>query len=245
MSTSQSYQFTPKGMALDKCSSIINYPSGQTKNQDFALNNSGIISLNITLGATAGNLTIKITCDKSGTFIGSAQVGNSSVATPTVPTPTVPTPTVPTPTVPTPVITPIPTQPPISNTPRYKSVCIAGGPFPGDLIKAGCQESYPGWDFSFCYERRNGIAWNLYLDGYSGTQYRDFIVGKRMKSIGIDSPGLCPNPNQPLFFSVGDYIPTQVTFPSNFRGTYRLVGNYIGGGGTIANIEYVFAVYPK
>jgi hypothetical protein len=127
---------------------------------------------------------------------------------------------------------------------RYKSVCIAGGPFPGDLIKAGCQESYPGWDFSFCYERRQSLAWNLYLDGYSGTQYRDFTIGQRLKSTGIDSPDLCPDPNKPLFFSVGDYIPTQVTFPSNFRGIYRVVGAFIVNG-NVQRIEYTFAVYPK
>jgi hypothetical protein len=235
MATSQTYEFTPKGAALDKCSSIINYPSGQTKNQDFTLNSSGIIRLKLTMGPTAGSLTIQITCDKSGTFRGSAQVSNSSLPTPNVPTPVA---------TPTPTPTPTPTQPGGFVPTRYKSVCIAGS-FPGSLIKAGCQDSYPGWGFDFCYERRQSLAWNLYLDAYSGTQYRDFTIGQRLKSTGIDSPDLCPDPNKPLSFSMGDYIPTQVTFPSNFRGIYRLVGAYIGGDRKIDQLEYIFAVYPK
>jgi hypothetical protein len=234
MATSQSYEFTPKGEALDKCNSIINYPSGQTSNQAFTLNSSGIIRLKITLGSAAGSLTVQITCNKSGVFRGTAQVGNSSLPTPTVPTPVV-----------TPTPTPTPTQPGGFVPTRYKSVCIAGGPFPSDILKAGCQDSYPSWGFDFCHERRNALAWNLYLDDYTGVKYRDFTVGQRLKSTGIDSPDICPDPNKPLFFSMGDYIPTQVTYPSNFRAWYRLVGAYIGGGGKIERLEYIFAVYPK
>jgi hypothetical protein len=233
MVASQTYDFSLKGQALDKCVSFTNYPNGKSQQLDFTFNNSGSLRMKLTPGS-AGTLTFQITCNKSGIFRVTAQVGNSSLPTPTVPTPVV-----------TPTPTPTPTQPGGFVPTRYKSVCIAGGPFPSDILKAGCQDSYPSWGFDFCHERRNALAWNLYLDDYTGVKYRDFTVGQRLKSTGIDSPDICPDPNKPLFFSMGDYIPTQVTYPSNFRAWYRLVGAYIGGGGKIERLEYIFAVYPK
>ena len=97
---------------------------------------------------------------------------------------------------------------------------------------------------NLCFNRLTGLAFNLYLDEYTGPQIRGFAAGQKMKSEGSDSPSLCPDPSKPLYFALGDSIPTQVVYPSSFRANYRLVYAYIFDG-KVKRAEYLFTVIPK
>jgi hypothetical protein len=89
--------------------------------------------------------------------------------------------------------------------------------------------------------RLSGLAFSLYLDEYTGPQIRGFTAGQKMKSDGSDSPSLCSDPSKPLYFALGDSIPTQVVYPAKFRANYRLVYAYIFQQ-KFRQVEYVFTV---
>jgi hypothetical protein len=123
---------------------------------------------------------------------------------------------------------------------RIPKICIEGD-IPAELVKIGCQDTYPYWSIDLCFNRLTGLAFSIYLDNYTGTRIPSFSTGLRMQSSGTDSPRLCPDPNKPLFFALGDQIPTQVVDSSNFKANYRLVFTYILGG-AVRRSEFQFTV---
>ena len=220
MDVDKKYSFTIRGVAQENCSITINYTNGKSQELKFSMNSNGTASLSITPGGIAGSLGMKVTCQKSGTS--SVNVPVTSATTVVPKTPVVPSPT------------------PSGPVRRIPKICIEGD-IPAELFKIGCQDTYPFWSIDLCFNRLTGLAFSIYLDNYTGTRIPSFSTGLRMQSSGTDSPRLCPDPNKPLFFALGDQIPTQVVDSSNFKANYRLVFSYILGG-AVRRSEFQFTV---
>ena len=219
MVVGNTYSVTIRGIAQESCSTIIT--SANSQELKFSLSVKGTAILSVKPSGNAGTLEITASCQKSGT---------STVRIPVVSKVTV-----------APKASAVPSPSTSGSVRRYSKVCIDD--IPAINFKASCQDSYPYWSISLCSPRLNGLAWSIYLDDYAGTKFSSFSKGQRMKSEGIDSPGRCPDPSRPLYFQVGDFIPTQVVAPSNFRALYRLVYAYISNG-TLQRFEYQFTVAP-
>ena len=220
MDVDKKYSFTIRGVAQENCSITINYTNGKSQELKFSMNSNGTASLSITPGGIAGSLGMTVTCQKSGTS--SVNVPVTSATTVVPKTPVVPSPT------------------PSGPVRRIPKICIEGD-IPAELFKIGCQDTYPFWSIDLCFNRLTGLAFSIYLDNYTGTRIPSFSTGLRMQSSGTDSPRLCPDPNKPLFFALGDQIPTQVVDSSNFKANYRLVFSYILGG-AVRRSEFQFTV---
>jgi hypothetical protein len=222
MTTGNSYLITVRGIANESCAIVISYPTGNSQNVPFSMSASGIAKISTKPGGAAGTLGMTVTCQKSGVSSARILVTPKSSVTPTTPT------------------TP---SSPATTAQRYTQVCIEGN-VPSNLIKVGCQNTYPYWGIDLCFNRYNGLAFSLYLDDYTGANLRSFTTGQRMKSTGTDSPTLCPETNRPLHFTLADSIPTSVTYPSSFRANYRLVYAFISNG-KVQRIEHQFSVTLK
>ena len=223
MITGNTYGVTVRGVALENCALVINYSSGNSEELKFAMSAQGTLKLSTKPGGVAGTLVMTVSCQKSGTT--SVRIPVISAVTVAPKAPAVPTPTA------------------TGSVQRYTKVCIEGN-IPVNLFKVGCQDLYPFWAIDLCFNRLSGLAFSIYLDNYTGPQISSFTPGQRNKSAGSDSPGLCPDPSKPLSFTLGDFIPTQVVAPSNFRANYRLVYAYILNG-KVQRVEYQFTIIPR
>jgi len=219
MVVGNTYTVTIRGVAQESCSIIIKYTNGNSQELKFSINTKGTATLSIKPGGIAGSLGMTVSCQKSGTSSVSTPVISASTVVPK--TPVVPSPT------------------PSGPVRRIPKICIEGD-IPAELVKIGCQDTYPYWSIDLCFNRLTGLAFGIYLDNYTGTRIPSFSTGLRMQSSGTDSPRLCPDPNKPIFFALGDQIPTQVV-DSNFKAYYRLVFSYILGG-AVRRSEFQFTV---